>query len=164
MTPDDPHRAFITSLSSARDSSQSFEALFQLSDAIVGARLFTVMCVNMDTMLASRVYTSEPEHYPVSGIKPVEMNSWFDVIHTQGKTFVGNTLAEIAAVFPDHALIGSLGCGSVVNLPLVVRGELVATVNLLHEEKYFTAERVAIIETQLRLPGMAAWMSQAIRV
>ena len=159
MNPDGARQLFITRLSSASNPRQPFEALYQLSDAMIGVRLFTVMCVDMNTMLASRAFSSEPEQYPVSGTKPVEMNSWFDVVYTQGNTFVANTLADIADVFPDHALIGSLGCGSVVNLPLVFGGELVATVNLLHEEHHFTAERVASIEKELSLPGMDAWLA-----
>ena len=67
------------------------------------------MTVDMGKMLARRAYTSDPANYPCSGTKPVEMNSWFEVVHTRREMFVANTLAEIAQVFPDHALIGSLG-------------------------------------------------------
>ena len=149
---------FTTALNSATNTQQAFSALYQLSDSLVGARLFTVMCVDMNVMLASRAYSSNDKEYPVSGTKPVEMNSWFDIIHTQSRTFVANTLKDISVVFPDHELIGSLGCGSVVNLPIIFAGELVATINLLHEEHYFSAERVCIIEEQLQLPGLAAWL------
>lgn len=112
----------------------------------------------MARMEASRCFSDDPVNYAVSGIKPVEMNSWFEVIHTEGRTFVANSLADIAKVFPDHELIGSLGCGSVVNLPIVLESHLVATLNILHEEQYYTDARVRVIEQQLLLPSMAAWL------
>ena len=46
-------------------------------------------------------------------------------------------------VFPDFELIRSLGCESALNLPVVVAGRVIGTVNLLHEEGYYTDERVA---------------------
>ncbi len=59
-------------------------------------------------------------------------------------------------VFPDAELIGRLGCGSVINLPVILAGEMVATVNMLHEEGYYTPERVAMTHELLTLPAMAA--------
>jgi hypothetical protein len=150
--------SFIETLATAVDAQEAYAALYRLADELVGVRLFTIMCIDMNTMMASRAFTSDAVSYPVSGTKPVEMNAWFDVVHTQRRTFVASTLAEIAQVFPDHALIGSLGCGSVVNLPVVIGGALVASVNLLHQAHYYTQERVSIIEQGLILPAMAAWL------
>ncbi len=84
------------------------------------------------------------------------MNVWFDVVHGKQEKFVANTLEDIATVFPDHELIGSLGCGSVVNLPVILGGKLVATVNMLDAEHHYTPERVARVEQVLLLPSMAA--------
>jgi hypothetical protein len=69
--------------------------------------------------------------------------------------FVANTLSDIAKVFPDHQLIGFLGCGSVVNLPVLRAGQLVATVNLLDAEGHYTPERVERVAAELTLPAMA---------
>ena len=71
----------------------------------------------------------------------------------------GNELAEIATVFPDHALIGSLGLGSVVNMPVVLGGELMATLNLLDVAGYFTPARLALIRDRLTLPTLAAQLA-----
>jgi hypothetical protein len=158
LRTDEALKTFTRSLAAINLGNDAFSALHQLARAMVGVRLFTVMCVDMNAMLASRSYTSDPVSYPVSGTKPVQMNSWFEVVHTQRRTFVANTLVEIAQVFPDHELIGSLGCGSVVNLPIVVGGELVATVNMLEREHYYTDEHVRLIEKQFGLPSMAAWL------
>ena len=45
-------------------------------------------------------------------------------------------------VFNDFELIESLGCKSVVNVPIVVGDNLLGTVNCLHRENYYTADRV----------------------
>jgi transcriptional regulator with GAF, ATPase, and Fis domain len=150
---------FDRALGAATRPDAAFDALLALTRAIVGVRLFTVMTVDMDRMLARRTYTSDPENYPCSGTKPVEMNRWFEVVHSRREMFVANTLAEIAEVFPDHALIGSLGCGSVVNLPIVLGGQLVATMNILDLEHHYSPERISVIGAYISLPAKAALLA-----
>ena len=150
---------FDRTLGDAIQPNAAFDALHALTERTVEARLFTIMTVDMERMLARRAYTSDPVNYPCSGTKPVQMNGWFDVVHTRREMFVANTLAEIAQVFPDHELIGSLGCGSVVNLPIVLCGQLVATMNILHREHHYTPARTALIATHLSLPAKAALLT-----
>ncbi|WP_026479439.1 hypothetical protein [Ahrensia sp. 13_GOM-1096m] len=149
-------QAFEKALSQAKTSTEAFDALCALTKITVGAKLFTVMTADMDAMLARRVYTDDAVNYPTSGTKPVEMNSWFEQVHGRHESFVANTLADIDTVFPDAELIGKLGCGSVVNLPIILGGKMVATMNILHEEGYYNLERVAQVHDLLRLPAMAA--------
>ena len=133
-----------------KQSNQIWAALQNLFADIVGYKLFTVMTVDMKKLEAARVFTSHPVDYPVSGTKPIHMDMWFDVVHRQQKLFVANTIKDIAKVFPDYEKIWALGCGSVVNVPVVIKGALVATINILHAENYYTADRIAIIEKNLR--------------
>ena len=164
MNTDIAIQRFSQSLATALNSSEVFRALHLLADTLVGAKLFTIMRVDMDAMLASRWYTSDAENYPTSGTKPVEMNRWFEVVHGKQQSFVANTLADIATVFSDHELIGSLGCGSVVNLPVILGGKLVATVNMLDAEHHYTEERVALVEQELLLPSMAAVLFESAEI
>ena len=151
----DSPAAFAAALSRATTEAAAFDALCTLTRATVGAKLFTIMTVDMGAMLARRAYTDDPVHDPTSGTKPIERNAWFDIVHGRRKTFVANTLADIARVFPDAELIGRLGCGSVVNLPVVLGGELVATVNILEAEGHYTPDRVELIHAALALPALA---------
>ena len=137
-----PLADFDRALGLATRPEAAFDALHELTKATVGVRLFTIMTVDMKAMLARRAYTSDPKNYPCSGTKPVEMNRWFEIVHSRREMFVANTLAEIAQVFPDHELIGALGCGSVVNLPIVLGDELVATMNVLDRENHFSPDRI----------------------
>jgi hypothetical protein len=147
--------AFVAAISQARDSAAGWQALAALAAAEVGHRLFTVTVVDMAAGLVRRAYSSRPQEYPASGTKPLHGNTgdWFDTVFNRRLTFVANTIADIAKVFPDHELIASLGCGSVVNLPITLAGGLVATVNLLDAAGHFTPERVATAEARLALPA-----------
>lgn len=153
------HRAFVAELAKAQREDAVFAALYQLSTALVPVKLWTVMTVDMEAGLAQRVFTNMPEAYPISGTKPIVHNSWFETVHRRHETFVANTLDAIADVFPDFELIGSLGCASVVNLPVISAGQLVATVNLLDGEGHFTSERVKAIHDALSLPALAAMLA-----
>lgn len=145
--------SFDHAISTARDSKAVWKALEELSGAVVGHKLFTIMTVDIAAGLARRAYTSHPRDYLVSGTKPIHRDQWFDIVHGERRSFVANTIADIAKVFPDFELIASLGCGSVMNLPVVSQGELVATINMLHVARHFTPERVAAAEAFLAVPS-----------
>jgi GAF domain-containing protein len=148
--------AFDSAIAEATNAEAAFAALQQLTQATVGAKLFTYMTVDMASELARRAYTSDPANYPTSGTKPITYGPWFEVVHTERRFFVANTIADIAAVFPDYELIDSLGCQSVVNMPVILHGELVGTVNMLDVAGHYTAERVQTIKDVLSIPAKLA--------
>ena len=153
---------FDGALSRALKPDDAYAALQALTERTVGVKLFTIMTVDMKAGLARRAYTSDPQSYPASGTKPIHFDDWFDIVHKQRRDFVANTLADIAKVFPDHELIGSLGCGSVVNMPVILADELVCTMNVLHEEQYYTPERVAELDRRLALPAKTAYLAARV--
>ncbi len=148
---------FHQNIAQADQASGCWESLQTLTNAVVGSKLFTIMQTDMVNGIANRSFTSDPKSYPVSGSKPIVRNRWFNTIFEDKRTFVANTIAEIVEVFPDHELIWSLGCGSVVNLPVFIGAAPVGTLNVLHEEHYYSAERVARIETVLAEPTRKAF-------
>ncbi|MFW2543697.1 GAF domain-containing protein [Primorskyibacter sp. 2E107] len=148
---------FPQDLAAAIRADDAWRALQTHVETTVGAKLFTIMTVDMEAMLARRAYSSDPVNYPAAGTKPITPNRWFDHVHGRGKTFVANTLEEIDTVFPDAKLIGALGCGSVINLPISDNGHLVATMNILHEAGHYTPERVTLTEEMLAGPAHDAY-------
>lgn len=130
----------------------TFDALRDLTQATVGARLFTVMTFDPDTRMAQRIYSNMPDAYPVSGTKPANETDWSRLVLEEKRTFVANDIGGIAQVFDDHELIRSLGCESVINVPVVVAGEVIGTINCLDEAGHYTEEKVEAAET-LKLPG-----------
>ena len=71
---------------------------------------------------------------------------WSRTVIEERKTFVANSIEAIAEVFPDHELIRSLGCGSVVNLPVVFNGMVIGVANALDAFGHYTPERVERME------------------
>lgn len=152
----DDLKKFQNSISHAVTQNDAYDALLGYTETTVGVKLFTVMTVDMENDLACRAYSNMPKSYPVSGTKPIVRDSWFKIVHDDHDVFVANTIEDIANVFPDYDLIKSLGCESVLNLPVVVKGELLATINLLHEANYFTPKRVDMAKELIALPAMSA--------
>jgi hypothetical protein len=100
-------------------------ALFQALDRAIGAtlghRLFTVLRYHPDAQESERLYTSQGTARVFGERRP----------------YIGRTAADIRACFPDAELILSLGCESVLNLPVVFDGRVLGTVNLLHEAGWY---------------------------
>jgi len=131
-----------------------FDALCRLAETTVGARLFTITICDDAVGGVRRAYSNMPEPYPVSGTKPYNETDWSRVVMDERRTFVANDIDAIAQVFYDHELIRSLGCASVINVPVTINDKVIGTINCLHEAGYYTPERVAASET-LILPGAA---------
>jgi hypothetical protein len=93
----------------------------------------------------------------VAGRKPADETDWSRQVLHERRSFVANKIEDIAVVFPDYALIQSLGCESVVYVPVEVAGRVIGKVNLLHEAGYYTPESVAQAE-RLRLPAAVCFM------
>ncbi|MEM7303559.1 MAG: GAF domain-containing protein [Pseudomonadota bacterium] len=111
---------------------------------IIGHKLFTLMVIDHKTEEAARVYSSAPEAYPVKGRKPLgTLTGWGHHVISEAKPYIGRNADDIRTVFPDHETIASLGCASVLNLPVIANGSTIGTVNLLHEAEWYNEEHVA---------------------
>ncbi len=118
-----------------------YEPLFLAAKDNPGCKLLTVMELDLDTNLARRAYSSNQSAYPTSGTKPITKNDWFEKVVVQQNPFLANVPEQMGDQFPDLSLITSLGCGSIVNVPVVKDGETVAVINILHTTGFFTPER-----------------------
>lgn len=120
--------------------------LFAAADALIertiGHKLFTVMRVHEATQEAERLYSSNAEAYPVGGRKKKQDTHWGRVVLTEGQVFVARTPEEIRHAFADHELIGSLGIGSIMNVPIGFAGRRLGTMNVSHDANWFTPEDV----------------------
>jgi GAF domain-containing protein len=137
---------FLAALAAPGQPAAVLSALEAIFRAEVGAKLFTVMVFDARTGLSQRVHSSHPGEYPVSGAKPLSVGLWSRTVIEARRVFVANTIEAIAEVFPDHELIRSLGCESVVNLPAVFDGGVIGTINILDVAGHYTPARVAAIE------------------
>ena len=136
----------------------TFGALDAALGAVLGHRLFTLMRYHADSGDSERLYTSHPQAYPVGGRKPLNPTSWTEQVLRRQQPYLGRTTADVRAVFFDHALIATLGCGSVLNLPVVWDARTLGTINLLHEEGWYAEgdQAVGLLFAALAIPGYLA--------
>ena len=78
-----------------------------------------------------------PGAYPVGGRKPVTDSAWMQQVIFGGRPYIGRTREDIREVFFDYELIWSLGCESVLNLPVRWDGRVLAVLNLLHASGWY---------------------------
>ena len=155
----DPFALFARSLRGPSGESP-FAALDRLCQNVVGHGLFSCSRFDLDARgggTAARIYSSDEENYPTSGVKDIVPNRWTGIVVDRHETFVANSVEEFSDVFPDHAFIASLGLGSVVNLPVLVRGTFLGTVNILAEAGFFTSGRLSRLG-QLEAPSQLAFL------
>jgi hypothetical protein len=137
-------------------------ATFRAIDAALaqepGHILFTVLAHHPALKQSERFYTNKPEAYPIGGRKPVTDSAWMQQVIHGGAPYIGRTRDDIAANFFDHELIRSLGCDSILNMPVRWRGQTMGTLNLCHRKAYYDEAhlpRVRLI-AQLALPAFLA--------
>jgi hypothetical protein len=133
-----PHLAAVAAVATLPGQPDAlFGALEAALGAVLGHRLFTLMRYHDSSGDSERVYSTHPTEYPVGGRKALNPTPWTAHVLRRQRPYLGRTYAEVSAVFFDHALIASLGCGSVLNLPVVWNGRTLGTINLLHEEGWY---------------------------
>lgn len=139
---------------------KAYAALEALVKDVVGVKLFTIMTSDTTDKLSERIYSNMPDVYPVSGTKPYNETDWSEITLNRKETFVANTIEDIAKVFDDHELILSLGCQSVINVPITIYGTVVGTLNCLHDRGYYTEDRIRAAEA-LKLPAAVCMLLHA---
>jgi hypothetical protein len=112
------------------DVRATFGAVEALAKRTVGYTLFTVMRNIEASQEVERLHSSNPAAYPVGGRKHKEGTRWGGVVLDRGEIFLARDPDELRTAFPDHALIFSLGIGSILNVPIRLAGRCIGTMNL----------------------------------
>lgn len=142
----------------AQQPQATFDAIDKALAATIGHRLFTVLVHHRAARESERVYTNMREAYPVGGRKPITDSPWMQQVMQRGLPYIGRNADDLRDVFYDHELIVSLGCRSVLNVPLRWRGETLGTLNMLHEENWYGTEHIELarVFAQLAVPAVMA--------
>ena len=120
-----------------------YRALQAETQRRVGHRLFTLLYV--DGADVARVWSSHPAEYPTSGRKTMGATPWGAHVLAGGQPYLGTDRSGIRWAFPDHALIESMGLGSVINLPVRYDGQTIGTCNLLDVEHHYDQGKLEAI-------------------
>jgi hypothetical protein len=149
-----PHLAAVAQAIGERGQPQpTFAALDRALAAVLGHKLFTILRWHPDRGESERIYTNQPAAYPVGGRKPLTPTAWTRQLLDERRPYIGRTAADIREHFFDHALIASLGCASILNVPVVWNDSVLGTLNLLHEAHWYDE---ADVPMALTFAGAAA--------
>lgn len=116
-------------------------ALAQLAEDAreqLGATLVTVTVITPDGKDVSRVFSTHPAEYPVGGRKRLDATQtsplWLEQVVKGQRPFLGTTPEKVREFFFDWATIEALGCGCIVNTPVVEEGTTIGSINFLAPE------------------------------
>lgn len=100
-----------------------------------------------DTIELQRVWTSDPQAYPVGGRKRKALTPWTRQLLRNGELFVGEGDAALREAFDDHERIASLGLHAVANVPLLdADGRCAATFNVLGVRPAWQPREIALVQ------------------
>lgn len=136
-----------------------FQALDSLLQQEVGHILFTLLAVDGGEVV--RIYSSDTEHYPVSGRKPMTDTPWGRHVIGEQKNFLAKDMDGLKWAFFDHELIASLGGGTQINVPVIFDGTCIGTINLTHRAGSYDETHVARVEALA--PWLVPYFLQAAR-
>jgi hypothetical protein len=125
-----------------------------------GVRLFTVLAWDDTRGALHRIHTSHPAEYPAGGEKLFSRQApWVRRVVVDQRPYLGRDAKAVAEVFDDHELIASLGCGAVINIPVVDGDRTLGVVNLLDAEGAYDESSVAASKrlAALALEPLRAW-------
>lgn len=147
MTPEnaaDVLNSYAETVSAALNEHTIFFAAETAAQSLIGHRLFTVMRFDAAHMVVERVYSSNPEAYPIGGRKPKRDSEWRRRVLEKGEVFIGHDSDDIRWVFDDSALILSLGLTAVLNVPIKSEGRVVGTMNMLDQTAHYKVQDAEI--------------------
>ena len=125
-----------------KDSGLIFNSLNKILNDFIGHKLFTILKFDKINSKLERIYTSNPREYPLQGKKDVIRNFWQVQVLEKGIVYIGYNSQDIENSFSDYDLIKKLGCSSVLIIPVKSGDNIKGSVNLLHEESWYSNNHV----------------------
>ena len=130
-----------------KESGLIFNSLDNILNDFIGHKLFTILKFDKINSKLERIYTSNPREYPLQGKKDVIRNFWQVQVLEKGIAYIGYNSQDIKNSFSDFDLIKKLGCSSVLIIPVKSGGNIKGSVNLLHEESWYSNNHVEIAQS-----------------
>ena len=130
-----------------KESGLIFNSLDNILNDFIGHKLFTILKFDKINSNLERVYTSKPREYPLQGKKDVIRNFWQVQVLEKGIAYIGYNSQDVKNSFSDFDLIKKLGCSSVLIIPVKSGGNIKGSVNLLHEESWYSNNHVEIAQS-----------------
>jgi GAF domain-containing protein len=129
-----------------------FDAIHQVAKRRLDAGLVTAMRHDEAAATVERLYSSNPQAYPVGGRKLKRDSDWSRHVLVEHRVLVSAGDDAIRTHYADHATIFGLGLHSCVNVPLVSERRCVGTLNMLAARADWSEDELAAA----RVLGLAA--------
>ena len=149
--------AFLALVRQPGPAGPMFDFVAELIGEAIGSKLTTATLFDVPAGRLRRLYTQNAEAYAVGGFKPIPDNKWTETLIGRQQIYTALSLEAIAVDFADWQLIGSLGCESIANLPIVVGGQTIGDCGqLCHRHVkaaliWIKARKVSLSESRLQL-------------
>lgn len=127
------------------DFQAAFERIDQVRRAMLGDGLMTVSVHDAQACRLTRLWSSDPQSYPVGGSKDKPPTAWTRQVLQRGELFIGEGDDAVAAAFDDHERIRRLDLHSVVNVPLCWQGRCIGTFNVLRPGERWTQDDISAV-------------------
>jgi hypothetical protein len=130
--------AEVAELVAKAEPAAAYHAIDALVQKVWGHRLLTVLAYRAETVEVERLYSSNETVYPVGGRKPKKGTAWGAHVLDKGEFHISHNADDIKETFFDHELIASLGISGMINIPLLVSGRCVGTLNISNVAGFFS--------------------------
>lgn len=154
MSVIDPAIACRLGAALASGPTQLFAVLSELFTAIPGIRTATFIATAPDRSATHRIGTSNPRHFPVGNVDPVDDTPWNRRILGDRLPVIGDSVAGMAAFLPETDGLVTMGYGACSCFPIVIAGETRGVVALLGDAGIFTPAVLAEIDTLLPIAAL----------
>lgn len=149
----------------ARGPDALFALLAERVARAVGYDLLTVLAPTPGGRVLTRLFSSNPEQYPLGDADRVEDTAWFRQLFGRGEPIIANDGPEIDRWLPGFdAYFAEQGYGALANVPVIVAGRPVGLVNMMGQAGHFSPVRLAALRPHLPLAALAilatAWTTR----
>jgi GAF domain-containing protein len=127
----------------AADAGEVYARVDALVRETVGYKLLTVLRFVEQTQEVERLYSSDPNAYPVGGRKQLATINKDHSLAASGQIFLAANPDEVKRTFPDYELIFSLGVGAILNAPIRHMGRRLGTLNCCGTANAYGEEEIA---------------------
>jgi GAF domain-containing protein len=145
----------LLSAGAAKAPDALFAAIAQVAAQRVGAGLVTAMRHKAAESTVERIFSSNPQAYPVGGRKLKRDTAWSRKVLTERQVLVSAGDDQVRESFDDHAIIFGLGLHSCVNVPLMSEGACIGTLNVLRAQPDWGDNEITLVRA-LGLAALAA--------
>lgn len=139
-------QCYVTTISRPGDLKPVFSQVAQICREYIGYKLLTITAINppseQQKQTITRLWSSHENDYPTGGLKDLDCDEWSEIVIRRQQAMICSSSDEIVRAFSDHAKIAGLGCESGINLPIILHGKVLGTLNIFHEANWLTAERI----------------------